>query len=406
MSHLLPLSLIERRPARIRPRLQLLRQALEKLGEPQYRCPSILIVGTNGKGSTAVMLDALLRAHGITTGLYTSPHLIRVEERIRIAGQPVSGEDLAAQLDRLDAFPELTFFETLTAAAFGVFADQKIDCMILEAGMGGRWDATRVAGSQIAGLTNVGTDHQSWLGPDREAIARDKASALNAARFPVLGPGVDDAIRPALAVNHALEAHNLIQIRPIQDGTLVAIHERFSVRLRPPFEGSHQVDNLHLAIALAVAAEYADIVSLDPETIQTGLLEAQWPGRLSYHNVCGRDVLLDGGHNLESAISLASHLEKAEKRPNLLFSCLDDTPIEALPSVLRPVVDRVAVCPLSDERTMPMERLENAFPKAEVAHDPLTALELLPDPVVATGSLRLIGALLRHSNKEARGAGA
>jgi dihydrofolate synthase/folylpolyglutamate synthase len=215
---------------------------------------------------------------------------------------------------------------------------------------------------------------------------------------------VDAAIKPELDLDHALNARQLVHLSAADRGSLCAQFDRFSVALQPPLEGSHQIDNLHLALALAVAAQRAEIVRLEPGAIRDGLLDTHWPGRLSHHKVRGRNVLLDGGHNLEAAVSLAGHLRSENRRPNLLFSCLDDKPIEEMAEVLRPVVDRVAVCPLSDERTMPMERLENAFPSAEVAHDPLTALELLPDPVVATGSLRLVGVLLRHTDREVQGA--
>ncbi len=158
------LKLDERRPGRIRPDLGVLRAVLEDLGSPHLQFDSVLVVGTNGKGSTAVMLEAVVREHGLTTGLFTSPHLVRVEERVRLDGIPVDATVLARQLDRLERYPDLTYFETITAAAFSIFAEHGVGMAVLEAGMGGSWDATRLAGSEIAGLTNVGTDHRRWLG--------------------------------------------------------------------------------------------------------------------------------------------------------------------------------------------------------------------------------------------------
>ncbi|MCP4899423.1 MAG: hypothetical protein GY906_20860 [bacterium] len=400
MPQLLPLSLLNRRPARIRPRLSILRHVLEKLGNPESHAPSILIVGTNGKGSTAALLESLLAAHGLVTGLYTSPHLIRVEERIRIGGVPITNTELESHLTLLDEFPELTFFETLTAAAFCAFRNHDVDVIVLEAGMGGRWDATRVANSSIAGLTNVGTDHQAWLGGTRQRIAQDKATALQAAPHAVLGPGVDADILATLEVAHAISSDELVSLSEVDTKRVAVQHEQFEFQFESPFTGRHQLQNLHLALALAVAAQDAGLVQLDDSAILRGLEATKWPGRLTFHNVLGRQVLLDAGHNLEAAACLASHLAEAERRPNLLFSCLDDKPVEAMAELLCPVVSQIAICPLSDERTMSMDRLESAFPCAEVAHDPLTALELLPDPVVATGSLRLVGALLRHADRE------
>ncbi len=161
------LKLDERRPGRIRPDLGVLRTVLEELGSPHLVFHSVLVVGTNGKGSTAAMLEAVLREHGLTTGLFTSPHLVRVEERVRLDGDPVDAAILERHLDRLAPYPDLTYFETVTAAAFSIFAESGVEVAVLEAGMGGSWDATRLAGSEIAGLTNVGTDHRRWLGRGR-----------------------------------------------------------------------------------------------------------------------------------------------------------------------------------------------------------------------------------------------
>jgi dihydrofolate synthase/folylpolyglutamate synthase len=183
-----------------------LREALRELGNPQSAYPSILIVGTNGKGSTAVMLEAILRAHGLKTGLFTSPHLIRVEERVRLNGVAATQRELSRVLAPLDAFPDLTYFETVTAAALTLFAEARVDVAVLEAGMGGSWDATRVAGSAVAGLTNVGTDHRNWLGSSRAEIARDKGRALQVAERAVIGADVSGEIRDALGAPGAVAA--------------------------------------------------------------------------------------------------------------------------------------------------------------------------------------------------------
>lgn len=401
MPELLPLSLLNRRPARIRPQLHRLLGVLESLGDPQLSAPSILIVGTNGKGSTVALLESLLSAHGLSVGMYTSPHLIRVEERIRVQREPITRDELDRHVAVLDSFPELTFFEALTAAAFLAFRERSVDVAVLEAGMGGRWDATRVANSEIVGLTNVGTDHQRWLGETREIIAQDKAAALKAAKHAVLGPGVDEKIRSALEVPTAVNADNLVSMSSVDSGRVRIACGELEFNCRPPFQGQHQLDNLSLALALAAVAHQSGWLRLEPGKVRKGIEQTRWPGRLTYHDVRGRQVLLDAGHNLEATASLASHLAARDSKPNLLFSCLDDKPVEAMAELLQPVVSQIAVCPLSDERTMPMDRLEHAFPSAESAHDPLTALDLLPDPVVATGSIRLIGALLRHEGIEA-----
>jgi dihydrofolate synthase/folylpolyglutamate synthase len=394
---------MKRRPGRIRPQLDGLREVLEELGEPQRAFPSVLIVGTNGKGSTAAMVDAVMAAHGLRAGLYTSPHLLRVEERIRIGGEPVDSSMLDEQLRRLDSFEELTFFETLTAAAFLVFAKAGVDCAVLEAGMGGRWDATRLAGSEIAGLTNVGSDHSGWLGDRIEERCADKGAALAAARFAVLGPEVQPEIVPHLGAPNSVPAADLVRAESISRERIRISWDASEIDIDAPIPGEHQVANLQLALALGRRAVSAGWLSeLEPEAVRAGLAELRWPGRLSTHRVGGRRILVDCAHNLEGAEALAWHLAERPALYHLLFSCLEDKPVEAMAEILRPHVGNVVVCPLPDERAMPMNRLMAAFPEADAAPSVGTALELLPSPVVAAGSVRLAGAVLAQSERVTR----
>jgi dihydrofolate synthase/folylpolyglutamate synthase len=402
MHRLLPLSLERRHPARIRPQLARIREVLGALGDPQLRVPSALVVGTNGKGSTAAMLESVLAAHGLEVGLYTSPHLMRVEERIRINGSPIDAADLAAHLAALECYPDLTFFETLTAAAFLAFAGSGLDVVVLEAGMGGRWDATRVAGSLIAGLTNVGSDHAAWLGERVEERAADKGAALMAARFRVLGDGVAPEIVTHLGEGPFLSAAELIGLEPRPRGRLQLSWDDASIEVALPFPGAHQLANLRLALALARCAAGAGwIERLRPDAVRDGLARADWPGRLSLHRVLGRWMLVDCAHNLEGAEALARHLAQGPILYHLLFSCLDDKPVEAMARLLRPQVGNVVVFELDDERAMPLSRLRAAFPEAEAAPSVEAALERLPDPVLAAGSLRVVGELLARAGGEA-----
>jgi len=390
-----PLGLRNRRPGRIRPELGPIRDALVRLGNPQLAQPSILIVGTNGKGSTAAMLEAVLEAHGVSTGLTTSPHLISVEERIRIGGETIDRAGLESNLARLARFQDLTFFETVTCAAFLAFADAGVEVAILEAGMGGSWDATRVAESSIAGITNVGSDHTAWLGDDALDRARDKGAPLRSAHQAVIGPGFAPELVEALGSPHAIPASQLIEVTPRDVGRLLLAWDDSTLEVSSPLVGDHQVANVHLALALARCAETVGLLArLEPEAIVRGLACVHWPGRLSEHVVGGRRVLVDAAHNLEGAQALAAHLARQPQRRNLLFSCLDDKDVEAMARVLAPVVDDVAVCQLEDDRAMPVERVAAAFPGAAQAPDPMAALGCLTDPVVAAGSLRLVGALL------------
>jgi dihydrofolate synthase/folylpolyglutamate synthase len=395
-------SLRRRRPGRIRPQLERLNSALDELGNPQSAFPSALVVGTNGKGSTAAMMAAVLTAHRRRVGLYTSPHLVRVEERIRVDGAPVAAGELDRQLARLERFDDLTFFETLTAAALLVFADAGVDCAVLEAGMGGRWDATRVAGSELAGLTNVGSDHEQWLGSRWQDRAADKGAALAGARFAVIGPEVGEGVVQHLGAPAARRSSELVQCSRLGPNLIEVRWSNGHVELTLPVSGAHQFRNLELALALARCAERAGWIDrLRPASIRHGLDRVHWPGRLTTHRVGGRRVLLDCAHNAEAAIALAQHLAAQPALYHLLFSCLDDKPVEEMAAALRPHVGNVAVCPIDDERSMPVDRLRAAFPEADCAPSAMAALEMLPAPVVVAGSVRLAGELLAVAERSA-----
>ena len=394
------LMLDKRREARIRPQLDVLRGVLATLGEPQELFPSILVVGTNGKGSTAAMLEAVLRTHGLRTGLFTSPHLISPEERIRVAGQSIASSALEEKLTFLEAYPQLTYFEALTAAAFTVFSEERVDVAVLEAGMGGTWDATRLARSAIAGLTNVGLDHAAWLGADVEQIARDKGRALEAAGRAVYGGGVPPSLVDKMAAPAAAPAMSRVRVATDRAGRVVVAWSGGETRARLPLPGDHQLENLQLAVALALEAVAAGLLPrLDPTLVAAGLEAVRWPGRLSMHTVAGRRVLVDCAHNAEATQSLAAYLARRDVRFNLLFSCLEDKPAVAMAANLSPLVGDIAVCPLADERAMPLDRLAAAFPRAVRAGSALEALASLTDPVLAAGSVRLAGELLAHAEE-------
>ncbi len=382
----------QRRPGRIRPDLEVLRSALEALGNPQDCFEAVLVVGTNGKGSTAAMLDSILVEHDLSTGLFTSPHLCELSERIRISN---GVENIDASLKAVERFPELTFFEALTAAAFLSFADAGIEWAVLEAGMGGSWDATLLAEPAIVGLSNVGSDHRKWLGDTREQIARDKGRALAAAKRGIIGPGVDEAVIDALGAPKAEYAVDLIGAKIRETWIDLNVGEA-SYSIVPPLAGRHQIDNLVLALALA-SSVLEEENEFNIEALQRGLDRVVWPGRWSKHDIKGRSVILDCAHNLEAATALAAHLHTLDETFNLVFSCLDDKPVEEMAAVLSPVVGEIVICSLSDERAMPIERIAAAFPDAVRVNDPITALAAASDPALVAGSLRLVGAVLQYA---------
>ena len=399
---------------RILPGLERMRQALEALGHPEKALTSVLVLGTNGKGSTAALLAGMLQAHGVRAGLYTSPHLVAVEERICIDGANIAPARLAELVASLNRFPELSYFEVLTCAAIVEFAERGVEVAVLEAGLGGRWDASNAVEPVVALLTNVGTDHQRWLGDSRVAIAAEKAAALRGHEAivaewdgevePVIRASADPATPLSLASEWA-------DVRVADPGarnpdplSFTGTHVAFRVgtalgEATLALLGDHQLANLRLALAgLAALARHGLAHAPDPEAVRRGIERTAWPGRLQWCSWRGRRLLVDGAHNREAIAALTGALDQMELsgRVNLLFSCLDDKPLEAMARLLRPRVLGVSVVPIDSPRATPLEALAAAFPGcARAATVGAALLALPPDaPTLVTGSLRLAGAVL------------
>jgi dihydrofolate synthase / folylpolyglutamate synthase len=405
---------------RIVPGLDRIRNALAVLGHPERSAPAVLVVGTNGKGSTAALLASMLSASGLRVGLYTSPHLVRVNERIQVSDQPITDDRLLALLHELARFPELSYFETLTAAAHVAFAESGVDIAVLEAGMGGRWDATAAGEPSVSLLTNVGTDHAAWLGATRNAIAAEKGAALRG-RAAIVGSWDDEvegAIRAAadpstplsLASHWASVTENAgtdstARAEDARPRALGATAVDFSAAgacgsASLPLAGRHQVANLALALAGAAAlAKHGLIPPLAGDRLARGIGATRWPGRLQWLAWNGRRLLLDGGHNREAIAALAATLDASElsRQLDLLFSCLDDKPLAAMAALLAPRVRTVTVAPVASPRAMPLSSLAAAFPGCRTAPDAASALAELPStrPTLVAGSLRLVGEVLR-----------
>lgn len=416
--------LASRLEQRILPGLDRIQRALAELGHPEAAFPSALIVGTNGKGSTAALLASVLTAHGVRVGLYTSPHLVRVEERIRVGGKEIAPERLRSLVRELARFPELSYFETLTAAAMLEFAESGVNLAVLEAGLGGRWDATNAKVPAVSMLTNVGTDHQAWLGSTRAAIAAEKAAALRG-REAIVGAWDDEV---GAVIRSGADPHTPISLatqwaevkvvsgqwsvvrpptRPPKDGEeqdrpsqLVQFGVgEVSGSAALPLLGEHQKANLTLALAGAAAlARHGVVGPLRADAVQRGIEAVRWAGRLQRLVWRDRELILDGAHNREATAALAAALPGLglAARPHLLFSCLDDKPLEAMAALLAPHVERVTVAPIASPRATPLAVLAAAFPGCTTAAGVAAALETLPGdrPTLVTGSLRLVGEVL------------
>jgi dihydrofolate synthase/folylpolyglutamate synthase len=373
------------------------RLALERLGSPERRLPALHIAGTNGKGSVAAMADSMLRRAGIRTGLFTSPHLVRFTERIRIDGAEVDGDRLAG-LDRrvvATAVP-LTYFEVATVLAFLAFAEAGVEVAVLETGLGGRLDATSVCQPLACAITNIALDHEAILGGSLAQIAFEKAGIVKPEVPIFLGPLPPEADRQIAEVAAAVGAriHRAGVDYPPAPG-------------KPALSGAHQFANAAVAVALCREAAARLGRPFTQEAALAGLAEVRWPGRLER---LGTDVLLDCAHNVDGCQALVAALPEASRRV-LVTSIVRDKNAAAMLRTLAPYFDRVICTRSQSERAAAPEELAALVEKTrrgarrvDCIEDPSAALEAARSDVAATpggmvvvaGSIFLVGSLRSH----------
>ena len=393
--------------------LETMRALTGAQGHPELAYPTLLVAGTNGKGSVVAYADAALRASGLRVGRYTSPHLVRVNERIVVDGSEISAAGLeeavsevrrtAEALVRAGEIPaHPTYFEALTAAAFSHFRLEGVDVAVLEVGMGARLDATNVCEPLASAIVSVDLDHEMYLGDTLAAIAREKAGVLRPGRPTVLGRLRREA-RAAIAERAVDLGARLVYAvegaRVQGDETRLTIETALGryegIRALP---GRHQRRNLLVALRLLEEARGAGL-NLDLDALAAGLSKAHWPGRLEW--IPGDPpLLLDGAHNPAGARALAAHLRGL--RPfTLLFGVMRDKNVEALARILFPLADSLVLTrPRVGRAAAPAEIVERAGGLADGARreaDPRKALVLARElarrgrPVVVAGSLYLVG---------------
>lgn len=360
---------------------------LRGLGHPESAFPSVAVAGTNGKGSVSAFLASILRSAGVRAGLYTSPHLVRYEERIAVQGRPLGAEAFAAAVsevrDRITALEgsgELpshpTHFEILTAAALHHFRREEVDAAVLEVGLGGRLDAVAAAGARAAVITRISLDHTQHLGATVEAIAAEKAGIVGPdCRWVVTGethPAARERIRAAAAARGAelIEAGACALRSPARArGATLALstarHDYGDLTLS--LAGGHQADNAVLAVLAAERLHEAGIVPapVPADAIVDGLRRARWPGRLQ---IAGREPLLvlDGAHNPDGCAALARWLREdlppgPAGRLCLVFGVLQDKDIDAMVGELFPLAARIVLTRgRSDRFADPASLLERA----------------------------------------------
>jgi dihydrofolate synthase/folylpolyglutamate synthase len=369
--------LYARIPLGMRLGLDPMRAACERAGHPERDFPAVHVAGTNGKGSVSAMLEAIARAQGKHTGLYTSPHLCRFAERIRIDGEPVSDEVLAALLERaLDAGPDLSFFETATLAAFFAFRDAAVDLAVLEVGMGGRFDATNVIPvPRAAAITRIALDHTDRLGKTLVEIAREKAGIAKPGLDIVLGHMGPDV---RVAIDEVVYGAG---------GTTTSI-EHVPVPAHIGLAGEHQKDNARIAAVLA------ERTGASTGAVEEGLADVQWPGRLERIG----NVLLDAAHNPDGAESLAAHLRSLaipRGEVALVFGTLADKDWGPMLDTLAPLADRrLYVAPSGASRNAidpAAMAARHAGVVAPSLPEALASLASGPSLVVVAGSMVLVG---------------
>ena len=398
--------------------LEPIRSLLARLGHPEASFTAITIAGTNGKGSVSAMVERGLRAAGCRTGRYTSPHLSDVTERVVVDGAPVRDEafDRAATVVRAAAASLATpptFFEATTAIALVAFREAGVQVAVLEVGLGGRLDATNVVDAPLVAITNIGLDHQHYLGDTIERIAAEKAGVIKPGASAILGrtsqAAIDVMSRAAEQVRATVTlapdgvvAHAAIGARE------TTLDLRTPVRMYGPLRlsllGRHQVDNAVTAVRTLEAAQALGIAPVGVAAIRTALEDARWPGRLDWRRWRDHDVLVDGAHNADGARALAAFLRETVRTPvPIVMGIMRDKAIAEVIGALAPSASVLVCTACAAPRAATPQHLAGEAARVApgvpivVAATPVDALEEAARhgaPIVVAGSLFLAGEVL------------
>ncbi|MGA7423861.1 MAG: folylpolyglutamate synthase/dihydrofolate synthase family protein [Candidatus Sulfotelmatobacter sp.] len=417
-----------------------MRMLLNALDHPERRFPSVLIAGTNGKGSTAATLASILRASGLKTGLYTSPHLMRINERIQVDGEEISDDDFAALQGEVDRVAEKlveraelpwhpSFFEMMTAIAFEHFAREKVDLAVLEVGMGGRLDATNVVDPRVSLITDIALDHQKFLGNTVGEIAREKVGIIRPGGAVVTlpqQPEANDVIGNTILNLGARAVNAVPYVPPVSPGSaqylvpgtekdksgfvyrypLAVLGEEILVET--PLVGRHQLRNVALAVAAAVELNQQGITGITAKSIARGIRGTRWPGRFQVIAArAGRpEMVLDVAHNPAGAWALRAALsERYEDRPLIfVFGAMRDKAISEMTEILFPLAERVIATRPQNPRAASPEEIQRAAERTGVDVETVEDVKLAVQRarvlasaatvVVITGSIYLVGEVM------------
>ncbi|RLJ71589.1 dihydrofolate synthase/folylpolyglutamate synthase [Hydrogenivirga caldilitoris] len=387
------------RDYKIEPTLNRIREAVNYVGEPHRSYPSILIGGTNGKGSSCAFLERILREHGFKTGWFVSPHLVYENERWRVKGTPMEDSTLEGYVSELKGVFErfnLTYFEAATLIALLYFKDSEVDVAVLEVGMGGRWDATKVSEPILAGITNVERDHTKWLGRNIEEIARDKLHlymegkpfVIGSSRYPLYPVAVEMGIR-----NMVVAGQDYLYRGELKAGlSFLSWYEFNGFELKDAelgLLGKWQIDNASFALTLGSL-----FTELEEEVTKKALKLTRWEGRMEVIRYKPL-LILDGSHNPYAVNKVVKEVKRLFPSIKFLFTGLFEKDWALSMEVIRRYADSIYLVQVSHYRGEPVSNLykkavELEFKEIVVLSSPSEVLKIEED-LCALGSLYLIG---------------
>jgi dihydrofolate synthase/folylpolyglutamate synthase len=389
----------------MRPGLKSVDRLLKRLGSPHRQYPSVLVAGTNGKGSVSQFLVSILDECGFSAGHYSSPHLMSIRERIAVKGSPITREDFSELFTEISAYvapgQPLTYFEMLTATALLYFSRRDVDIAVLEVGMGGRLDATNVVEPLMTILTPISLDHQNYLGDSISEIATEKAGTIHRGCRVLSALQVDAAAE--VIQKYALEREaplsvidgSEFQIEAQADGCFRIRDDHLEAVLRLP--GRHQAENAALAVAASRELEKMRW-DLKQRCVSKGLEDATFKGRLQKID-SSPDIFLDGGHNPAAACVVGAYLKSFTSGPrHLVISMMEDKDAHSVAKILTPFFDRQFFFEMGSIRAASLQQLRSVFPDASQANDAVDALFQAKEgaaTVVVFGSFRLVRDILQ-----------
>lgn len=409
--------------------LESIRRLARALDDPQLEFPAVHIAGTNGKGSTAAIVAAIAESAGLRAGLYTSPHLVDITERIRIGSQQISRDDFARLATRVrsageelvargDLIAPPTFFEQVTAIGYLYFAEQRVDLAVLEVGLGGRLDATNICAPVVTAITPVGSDHEQYLGETIAEIAGEKAGIIKNGVPVISAPQLAEAARVirerAAQVEAPLVTFNEIASLVVEPGDADGLF-RLRCRTREAgyeaqtgLRGRHQAINAVLAILISERL-MKEGVAIDRRSVVDGLGRVRWPGRLEMIGIeGGRELLVDGAHNPDGARKLRGFLDEhyAHVPLAMIFGAMSDKALDEMARILFPAAEVIVAAPISNPRAIAPERIaqlaERFGRRAVIAASVREAIEIAAREtdrrgmICACGSLYLVGEIKRE----------